>query len=60
MSERKNLKWIKVDIDGCGEKWRLAVYREDGYLYFPQDDFDCLPGEMEDCEKRDVLTPNET
>lgn len=39
----KKVYWIKCDIDGRGEKWRLAVETEGdeyGTMYtFPTDDF---------------------
>jgi hypothetical protein len=58
------LKWIKVDIDGTGERWRLAVLRKtefsDSEWYFPVEDFECLKCEMEDCDKIEVTEPETT
>jgi hypothetical protein len=49
------MKWIKVDIDGTGEKWRLAVLREQGnMLHFPEEDFDDFAANYEDCETAPV------
>lgn len=52
------MQFIKVDIDGTGKKWRLAVLREQGTtFYFPEEDFEDLVENYEDCEKRPVLRP---
>ncbi|MBW1728970.1 MAG: hypothetical protein JRJ62_15690 [Deltaproteobacteria bacterium] len=36
-------KWIKVDIDGNGERW-LLCFERDGQLIFPMEEFE------DDCE----------
>ena len=49
------MQFIKVDIDGTGERWRLAVIREQGTMYyFPEEDFEDLVDNYDDCEKRPV------
>jgi len=59
--------WIKCDIDGRGEKWRLAIEREGGYFneddepvpeyYFPFDDFEEFQENFEDHEKSEISQP---
>lgn len=39
MPEDEKIKWIKVDIDGQGEKWRLAFDHGEDW-YFPMEDFE--------------------
>jgi|GEM_PF-5671487 len=51
------MKWIRVDIDGTGKRWRLAVERDDA-LYFPVEDFEDLAANYEDCEQAPVLMPD--
>ena len=65
------LKWIYCDIDGSGEKWRLAVCREidkplnstdmelpeDDMWFFPEEDFVDYKESYENCRQIDVIRP---
>ena len=54
------MKWIKVDIDGTGKRWRLAVLREQGTMYyFPEEEFDDYVENYEDCKQREIEFPDE-
>jgi hypothetical protein len=53
------MQFIKVDIDGTGKKWRLAVIREQGTMYyFPEEDLEDLVENYDDCEKKPVPRPD--
>jgi predicted RNA-binding Zn-ribbon protein involved in translation (DUF1610 family) len=53
------MQFIKVDIDGAGKKWRLAVLREQGTtFYFPKEDFEDFVENYDDCKKRPVPRPD--
>ena len=55
------MQFIKVDIDGTGKKWRLAVLREQGTMfYFPEEDFEDFIENYEDCDKKPVPRPDAT
>ena len=59
------MKWIKVDIDGTGDRWRLAVLRHESpeykepVYYFPVEDYAELECEFALCEMREVMTPDD-
>ena len=52
--------WVFCDIDGQGEKWRLAIARDqsDGEagIYFPHDDFDDYCN-YQDCDAVEIRAP---
>ena len=53
------MQFVKVDIDGTGEKWRLAVLREQGTMfYFPEEDFEDFVENYADCDKKPVPRPD--
>jgi len=49
--------WFWVDLDGQGERWRLAIPTEEGWV-FPQDGgFEVAREEMEGRPQRPIFTP---
>ena len=44
-----NIMWVKIDIDGDGKRWLLAVKVEEEIL-FPTEDFDFGIWELDGCE----------
>lgn len=60
------MQWIYCDIDGCGEKWRLAISRqgvyntESGvYWYFPVEDFEDFQDNYSECKRLPCLRPDQ-
>ena len=64
--------WIYCDLDGKGDKWRLAIPRvmlgkavrhadapEDDMLYFPVEDFEDLADNYADDPRRVVRRPTD-
>lgn len=51
--------WVYCDLDGRGDKWRLAVPRGD-MIYFPVEDFEGLADEFADDPKMVLASPTGT
>lgn len=49
--------WLFCDIDGCGERWRLAIQWEKEEIKFPHNDFDDDWQNYADYPAEPILTP---